>query len=289
VTRTLAVVGAVNVDLVVRVLKLPEQGETVTGGEFARHHGGKGGNQAVAAARALRGTDASVVMIGAVGDDDLGVAAREALQAEHVDLRVLASLMPTGVAVIVVDASGENQIAVAAGANLALGADAVAAALQDTRPTVVLASLEVSADAVLAAARYCEAEGATFVLNPAPPSLRTRELLPFATCVTPNESERAAMGRVPDGVVVVETRGREGARIYRDGVATQVIPAAAVEVVDTTGAGDCCNGVLAAGLLDGLSVEDAARRAVAAACLSVAEAGARGGMPNRDEIDAAMP
>jgi ribokinase len=289
VSPTLAVVGAINVDLVVRVLKLPEQGETVTGGEFARHHGGKGGNQAVAAARALRGTGATVVLIGAVGEDDLGAAEREALAAEGVELRVLTSREPTGVALIVVDAAGENQIAVAAGANLELGAGDVEQALRETAPSVVLASLEVAPEAVLAAAHFCRAEGASFVLNPAPPSLRTRELLPFATCVTPNQGERAAMGRVPDGVVVMETRGREGARIYRDGVATQVIPAAPVEVVDTTGAGDCCNGVLAAGLLDGLPVEDAARRAVAAACLSVAEAGARGGMPTREEIDAAMP
>ena len=285
----LAVVGAINVDLVARVLTLPEPGETVTGGEFARHHGGKGGNQAVAAARALRGTSGSVLMIGAVGDDDLGTSARDALTAEGVELALLTATAPTGVALIAVDAEGENQIAVAPGANLALDAEAVEAALAAAGPAVVLSSLEVSPDAVLAAARHCDGAGARFVLNPAPPSLRTRELLRYATCVTPNQSERVALGRVPDGVVVVETRGREGARIYRDGVATQVVPAAPVEVVDTTGAGDCFNGVLAAALLDGLSIEDAARRAVAAAGLSVTEAGAREGMPVRDEIDAAIP
>ena len=284
----LAVVGAINVDLVARVLKLPGPGETVTGGEFSRHHGGKGGNQAVAAARALRGTASSVVMIGAVGQDDLGAAAREALSYEGVDLRVLTAPEPTGVALITVDAAGANQIAVAAGANLALGPGAVEEALGATQPEVVLASLEVSPEAVLAAARYCGAAGASFVLNPAPPSLRTRELLPFAMCVTPNEGERAAMGRVPDGTVMVETRGREGARIYHEGVATQVVPAAPVDVVDTTGAGDCFNGVFATGLLEGLPVEDAARRGVAAACLSVTEAGAREGMPTREEIDEAL-
>ena len=288
-SRAIAVVGAINVDLVARVMKLPEAGETVTGGEFARHHGGKGGNQAVAAVRALRGASGTVVMVGAVGDDDFGATALESLAEEGVELRVRTVAGPTGVALIAVDAAGENQIAVAAGANLALDPEAVDEALRATHPAVVLASLEVAPDAVLAAARYCGAEDATFVLNPAPPSLRTRELLPFATCVTPNESEHAAMGRVPDGVVVVETRGREGARIYRDGVATQVVPAAAVAVVDTTGAGDCFNGVFAAGLLEGLPVEDAARRGVAAACLSVTEPGARAGMPVREEIDAAIP
>ncbi len=287
-SATLAVVGAINVDLVVRVLQLPGPGETITGGEFARHQGGKGGNQAVAAARALAGTDRSVAMIGAVGDDDLGAAARDALAAEEVRLHVETVDEPTGVALITVDATGENQIAVAAGANLALRSEAVEQALRAERPGVVLASLEVAAEAVLAAASYCASEGARFVLNPAPPSLRTRELLPFAACVTPNERERAAMGRVPDAVVIVETRGREGARIYRGGVATQVIPAPAVEVTDTTGAGDCFNGVLAAGVLDGLEIEDAARRAVAAAGLSVTEAGAREGMPTRAEIDDAL-
>ena len=285
---TIAVVGAINVDLVARALQLPAPGQTVTGAEFAHHHGGKGGNQAVAAARALRGTASSVTMIGAVGDDDLGISAREELSREGIDLRVLTVPAPTGVALIVVDASGENQIAVAPGANLALGPQDVEDALRTARPEVVLSSLEVTPDAVLAAARYCGAEGASFVLNPAPPSLRTRELLPYAACVTPNETERAAMGRVPDGVVVVETRGREGARIYRDGVATHVIPAAPFATVDATGAGDCFNGVLAAGLLERLSVEDAARRAVVAAGLSVTEAGARGGMPVREAIDEAL-
>ena len=287
-SRTLAVVGSINVDLVVRVMKLPLAGETVAGGDFAQHDGGKGGNQAVAGARALRGTDATVVMVGAVGDDDLGAAALAALSAEGVELRVLTAAEPTGVAVITVDAAGENQIAVAPGANLALGPDDVERALRETAPEVVLASLEIPPDSVLAAARYCGDAGASFVLNPAPPSLRTRELLPFVSCLTPNEGERAALGRVPDEVVVVETRGREGARIYRGGVATQVVPAAPFEVVDTTGAGDCFNGVLAAGMLDGLSVEEAARRGVAAAGLSVTQAGAREGMPLREEIDATL-
>jgi ribokinase len=285
VSPTLAVVGAVNVDLVVRVLKLPGPGETVSGGEFARHHGGKGGNQATAAARTLRGTDAVVVIIGAVGNDDLGREATSALEAEGVELHVWTVDEPTGVALITVDAAGENQIAVAAGANVAFGGQPVDDALHEHGPDVVLVSLEVSPDAAMAAAGYCAAAGATLVLNPAPPSLRTRELLPLATYVTPNESERAAMGRVPDGVVVVETRGSEGAVIHRDDDPPLLVPAPTVEALDTTGAGDCFNGVFAAGILEGLEVEDAARRAVVAAALSVSKPGAREGMPTREEID----
>jgi ribokinase len=287
VSPTLAVVGAINVDLVARVLKLPGPGETVTGGEFARHHGGKGGNQAAAAARALRGADASVIMIGAVGGDDLGRDATSALAADGVVLQVWTVDEPTGVALITVDAAGENQIAVAPGANVAFGSQPVDDALRQHRPDVVLVSLEVSPDAAMAAASYCAGAGATLVLNPAPPSLRTRELLPLATYVTPNEGERAAMGRVPDGAVVVETRGAEGAVIHLDDDPPILVPAPTVEVVDTTGAGDCFNGVFAAGVLEGLDVEDAARRAVMAAALSVTKPGAREGMPTREEIDAA--
>jgi ribokinase len=287
VSPTLAVVGAINVDLVARVLKLPGPGETVGGGVFASYHGGKGGNQAVGAARALRGTGAAVVMIGAVGDDDLGRDATSALEAEGVELQVWTAGEPTGVALITVDSEGENQIAVAPGASVAFGSQQVEDALSEYRPDVVLLSLEVSPDAALAAASYCVAAGSTLVLNPAPPSLRTRELLPMATYVTPNEGERAAMGRVPDGAVVVETRGAEGAVIHRDDDPPILVPAPTVEVVDTTGAGDCFNGVFAAGVLEGLGVEDAARRAVAAAALSVTVSGAREGMPTREEIDAA--
>jgi ribokinase len=285
---TLAVVGAINIDLVARVLKLPAPGETVTGGEFARHHGGKGGNQANAAARALRGADAFVVMIGAVGGDDLGREATAALEADGVELHVWTVDEPTGVALITVDAAGENQIAVAPGANVAFGGQPVDDALHELRPDAVLMSLEVSPDAALAAARYCAAAGTTLVLNPAPPSLRTRELLPMAAYVTPNENERAAMGRVPDGVVVVETRGAEGAVIHRDDDPPILVPAPTVDVADTTGAGDCFTGVFAAAVLEGLGVEEAARRAVAAAALSVTMPGAREGMPTRAEIDVAM-
>jgi len=292
----LVVLGAVNVDLVVRGVRLPGPGETVGGGAFERHHGGKGGNQAVAAARALRGgpADASVRLLGAVGDDEMGVDALETLRAEGVDVSHVSTTpdAATGVALIVVDEAGENQIAVAAGANAAIGSDDVAGALEGLGPGgVVLASLEVPVDVVRAAAVRSRALGGTFVLNPAPATKEAAALLPLADVVTPNEGElrllggdgRSVRAAYPD-LRVVCTRGIRGAEI--DGVTP--IPAPDVRAVDTTGAGDCLSGVLAAGLLEGRSLEDAVRRAVVAAAISVTRPGARGGMPNRDEIGAAI-
>ncbi|MBI3648258.1 MAG: ribokinase [Actinobacteria bacterium] len=287
-TGVLAVLGAINVDLVVTLDRLPGPGETVGGGSFARHHGGKGGNQAVAAARALQ-DPGRVVMIGCVGDDELGASAVEALRAEGIGLRVATALAPTGVALIVVDARGENQIAVAPGANDGVLASVIDEALgEELGPgSVVLASLEVPFEGVRRAAEISREQGATFVLNPAPAQPWALELLPHAAFVTPNESELAALGDVPSGVAVIETRGERGARIHAGG-STQDVPSLAVEPVDTTGAGDCFNGVLAAGLLEGLPLHEAVERAVVAAALSVTKHGAREGMPGRAEIDGAV-
>jgi len=283
----LAVLGAINVDLVVSGAPLPRPGETVTGGTFARHHGGKGGNQAVAAARVMRGAG-RVVMLGAVGDDELGVAALDALRREHVktDHVVVKRDTPTGVALIAVDPLGENQISVAPGANNALEVDEIADALEILRPHMVLASLEVPEAVVRAALGWCRDRGAPTVLNPAPPQTWTRDLMSLPTYVTPNEHERPRLGEVPSAVVVIETRGADGATIDGNGKRVHV-PAPGVDVVDTTGAGDCFNGVLAARLAEGRELEDAVRDGVVAAALSVATAGAREGMPGAQAIAAA--
>jgi ribokinase len=279
----LAVIGAINVDLVVTGAPLPGPGETVVGGSFGQHHGGKGGNQAVAAARAGTGR---VAMIGAVGDDPFGAGSLAALSQDGVDIthvpRVASSA--TGVALIAVDANGENQISVAPGANGSLTPARVTAALYDVAPSVVLASLEVPLDAVRAAADWARDRGALFVLNPAPVGPGAATLLPFASVVTPNEGEATALGPVPAGVAVVQTRGAAGATIISGRGRTDV-PAPAVQAVDTTGAGDCFNGVLAAALREGLDLGDAVARAVAGAALAVTEAGARAGMPTREAVD----
>jgi ribokinase len=281
------VVGSVNVDLVVTLERLPRPGETVTGGRFARHGGGKGANQAVAAARA----GATVRFVGAVGDDDLGAEAVAELEAEGIDVAALVRVPgeATGVALIAVDAEGRNQIAVASGANARVDGALVDAALARAPlgpDDVCLLGFEVPDDAVVAAARAAAAAGARVALNPAP----ARELpaaLPPGVVLVPNALEAAALSGEDDpgragralhartGAPVLVTLGADGALLV-DGDAATALPAPAVEVVDTTGAGDVLCGVLAAGLAAGERLEDAARRAVEAASASVRSAGARG-------------
>jgi len=302
---TLAVIGAINVDLVVSGSRLPKPGETVVGGEFSQHQGGKGGNQAVAAARALA-SHGRVAMIGAVGPDAFGEPARELLVLEGIDVShvLIDRSAATGVALITVDPRGENQITVAPGASAGLTPATVRRALDTIGASmgVVLASLEVPLDAVEAAARWSHDRGVPFVLNPAPARTEAHDLLAFTDVVTPNAGELAilaAQAKEPrggakrlaasyQGLTVVVTLGDEGALAAGPAGETKVAPSR-VKTVDTTGAGDTLNGVLAAGLLEGLALADALRRAVTAAALSVAVTGAREGMPSRDAIDAARP
>jgi ribokinase len=297
------VVGSINVDLVCVTDRLPRAGETVAGGRFARHGGGKSANQAVAAAR----LGASVSFVGAVGRDDMGDDAVRELEAEGIDVSGVARVdAPTGVALIVVDAAGENQIAVASGANAELTPAHIEHALQGllasgdesppAAPGIVLLGHEVSPEVVVAAARAANAAGWPVVLNPAP----AREL-PDARCavLTPNASEAAQLTDRDDpaeaaaalaadtGAAVLVTLGGDGALLLEPGTDPLHLPAAKVDVVDTTGAGDTVNGALAAELAAGGSLEAAARFALAAAALSTRKPGARGGMPTRAEVEAA--
>src|SRR3954451_15833583 len=281
-----AVLSAVNVDLVVRLERLPAPGETVTDGTFSRHQGGKGGNQAVGAARAL-GDSGDVVLICSVGSDDLGRQALDALRAEGIAIEPDEPLSerPTGVALILVDELGENQIAVAPGANDAIEPRTVRDALERSTPAVVLASLEVPPATVAEAAAWCHAHEAAFVLNPAPMNAAlVRELRDGVVYLIPNEHELQQLGDVVPGVTVIETRGSSGAVIHGPH-GDDHVSAPAVDAVDTTGAGDCFSGVFAAGLAEGRPAREAVERAVVAATMSVTVAGAREGMPNRRALD----
>jgi ribokinase len=284
------VVGSVNADLVVSVRQLPRAGETVTGGTFARHGGGKGANQAVAAAR----LGAQVAFVGAVGADDLGEEALRELAREGVDVSAAARLdgVATGVAVIVVDERGENQIAVASGANAALTGEMVDAALALSDAGVVLLGHEVPEAAVVAGARAASAAGWTAILNPAPARPLPDGL--DGVLLTPNADEARALTGEDDtetaaralgahtAAPVLVTLGAHGALLLDDTL--ERLPAPAVDVVDTTGAGDTVNGALAAELAAGRPLRDAVRFALAAAASSTRAAGARAGMPRRDEV-----
>jgi len=284
-TARVIVVGSINVDLVVTLERLPAPGETVSGGRFSRHGGGKGANQATAAAR----LGAAVTMVGAVGDDDLGDEALALLRNEGIDVERVARLagVATGVALIAVDADGENQIAVASGANLEL--DPALPELGES--DVMLLNHGISEAARLAAAR---AARGPVVLNPAPARPIPDELAALGPILTPNageareltgeeEPEAAARAlRERTGAPVLITLGADGALLVADEVAH--IPAPRVQVVDTTGAGDTLNGALAAELAAGRDLREAAAFAVRVAALSTRVAGAREGMPRRDEV-----
>ena len=290
-------VGSVNVDLVVRVDHLPAPGETVLGGRFATHDGGKGANQAVAAARA----GAQVTFIGAAGGDDHGRRARESLEADRVDVSRLRRLdeEPTGVALIVVGPRGENQIAVAPGANLAWTLDAADRATI-AAADVLLTNNEVPPDVVVDALQVARAAGVRIVLNPAPARALSAEILRIGPILTPNEHELVvAIGNdrvetaleelvVRHAGPVVVTQGAAGALLVDGGREERFRGHPAPEVVDTTGAGDTFNGVLAAWLAGGAALPDAIRAANVAASISVTAAGARAGMPHRDAIEATL-
>ena len=295
------VVGSVNVDEVITVTRLPDPGQTVIGGRYERHHGGKGANQAVAAAR----LGAQVAFIGAVGADAFGAEARAALAAEGIDLAGLIDLPDeaTGVALILVDKAGENAIAVASGANAAMTSVAVRAALKRlalTKGDVVLVGHEIRTGAAHEALRLGRLAGATTILDPAPADGLARPTLDLADILTPNEGELEALGGAgkrataakallgPGGKrAVVVSLGAEGALLI-GGRRTTTIHAPHVEAIDTVGAGDTLNGALAAGLAAGLDLPTAVRRAVVAATLAVSRAGARDGMPTADELEAAL-
>jgi len=258
------VIGSINVDLVVHADRLPRPGETVQGGRFEEHFGGKGANQAVAAARA----GARVAMIGAVGGDDRGRASLAALATEGVDVsRVRTVQGPTGIAIVAVNARGENQIVLAAGANDELGTEDAG---WDGEVSVVLSSFEIPTAVATAAMRLARARGAYGILTPAPAHALSAELLAESPILVPNEHELVvAIGNDDPAAALAElTRRSSGPVIVTQGPAGALLAHAErrerfdgrkpPQVVDTTGAGDA----LAAGWIVGgplLALEAAAR------------------------------
>ena len=286
-------------DIVVAVPRHPRPGETIIGADSFRTPGGKGANQAVAAARLGQ----RVAMVGRVGEDDAGRTLRAALNDYGVDYAAVVETTetPTGIALITVDPNGENIIVVSSGANARVGAAEVkAAAPLVERAAVVLLQLEIPLEASIEAATLATG---TVILNPAPaPSDRLPlELLAAVDVLVPNRSELAELAGVPAPAslaaverlarsiegprAVVVTLGAEGALLVERGSSTHVA-APTVEAVDTTGAGDCFCGALADALARDTPLEDAVRFAVRAAAVSTTRPGAQASMPGRDEVSA---
>jgi ribokinase len=291
VDESVVVVGSVNVDLIVEVPRLPAVGETVIGGRFHRAPGGKGANQAVAASR----LGARTWFVGLVGDDDLGQEARRDLEEAGVDATHLGTGSGhTGVAGILVGEGGENVIAVASGANSEVSTDHVRASLEavGAGSAVVLSVLEIPDEAVMAAAEGAKRRGWRFVLNPAPARALPPELVALCDVLVPNETEAGNLGFPTVGALleagagaVVVTRGPAGADVYRPDRPVEHQPAAEVDAVDTTGAGDAFTAALAWALSGGRDLEEAVRLAAAAGALACREVGARASLPTEDEVE----
>ncbi len=290
----IVVVGSINMDLVTQAPRFVGPGETILGERFLSVPGGKGANQAVAAAR----LGAAVALVGAVGDDAFGQQLWQGLAIEGIDLSHARRLggCASGTASITI-AGGENQIIVVPAAN----AHVTPAQVENAqaligRADAVLVQMEIPLDTVEATLRLGHRLGVPVILNPAPAQPLPTEWLKLARYITPNQHElailldadpdvdfRALMRRAPGPVVL--TRGADGAW-YREHGEPVHQPGFAVDVVDSTGAGDTFNAALAVFLHEGLA--EAVRKACAAAALSVGRLGAQGGMPTRSEVEALL-
>lgn len=283
----ITVVGSINMDLVVRTARFPKQGETALGDLYTTVPGGKGANQAVAAAR-LGG---SVNMIGAVGTDAFGDELLRNLEAESVGTASVKRAEGTSGIANILLSDGDNRIIVVPGANHSLKAEEMAAFENGLKESgIVVMQLEMPIPVVQRTLEICHQHGVPVILNPAPADGFTEDFLPYATYMTPNETEAEELfgpewehmlEKYPNRLVV--TLGSKGAR-YFDGQKHVLVEGFKTQAIDTTGAGDTFNGALAVALEEAMPFEAAVRFANAAASLSVEKFGAQGGMPSRQEV-----
>lgn len=298
--KKIVVVGSSNTDLVIRVPEIPRPGETLIGGQFRTFPGGKGANQAVAAARA----GGEVIFIAAVGDDSYGEEALKGYRLDHINTENIKVCRgtPSGVAMITLSQQGENAIAVASGANaLLLPEDLDDAEEAFEEADVMLIQLEIPLETVGKAVELCREFQTKVILNPAPAAELPGEIISGCDILTPNQSEAERLTgiRVVNGdgaakaarilhdrgvKATIITLGPEGA-FLSDGVSglEGMIPGFSVRAVDTTAAGDVFNGYLAVGVAGGMPLEEAVRTAHAAAALSVQGMGAQSSVPTREE------
>ena len=288
----IVVVGSFNTDLTTYLERLPRPGETLHGYKFVTGPGGKGSNQAVAAAR----LGAQVTFVGRVGIDAFGDAGLKMWQAENINTAYVVRdpEQPTGVAPILVEDSGENMIVVAGGANLVVSPQDVDAAREAIAAAdVVITQLEIPQAATAYALKVAKEYGVRTILNPAPASPLPADVLALADFLTPNETELEILraGRAllsSDAQTLIMTAGADGAVWSRKDGSTGQVPTFSVKVVDTTGAGDAFNGGLAVALAEGKTIKAAIRFANATAALCVTRPGTSASMPQRAEVDALL-
>ena len=309
---TVFVIGSSNTDMVIKADKLPAPGETVIGGTFLMNPGGKGANQAVAAARLAttspnKEASTRVTFVANVGSDVFGRQALQQFEREGIKSQFISTDAdePSGVALIGVDGRGENSIMVASGANARLGSEQVANALGsigDPHETVILLQLETPIPTVEYAIRESHKRGMRVVLNPAPAQVLDPAVLACLYLITPNETEAELLTgiRVTDEITakqaaqhlhkagvpnVVITLGARGAYISSAAeVEPTLIAAPPVTAVDTTAAGDCFNGALSVALAEGQPLTEAVAFACKAASISVTRMGAQASLPHRHEM-----
>lgn len=296
----LCVLGSINVDHVIRVPYFPKAGETLTGYGYQIAYGGKGANQAVAAAR----VGAKVSFIGAIGDDQIGQTMKQAFEQDGIDTSAICVIpnQSTGLAMIQVADSGENSIVISAGANADLSESLVEQHKSHIEQAdILLMQLESPLQAVTLATKFAKSAGVKVVLNPAPAQPLPDSLLSHIDIITPNETEAEILTgiKVTDeqtaavaanhfhqlGIeTVLITLGSKGV-YYSEKGQGEIIPGFRVDAVDTTAAGDTFNGAFVTALLEGKSAKDAIRFAHAAAAISVTRMGAQTAIPNREEVD----
>lgn len=297
----LLVAGAINTDLIAYVPRAPEAGETVAGGHFEQHGGGKGANQAVAAARSM----ASVHLLSAVGNDDFGTARRVALESDGIDITGVQTMddSASGVAIIIVEQSGENRICDLPGAREQLAPEQCVSVYEATSPAAILATNELPLDCLHALFTRARKDNVPIWFNIAPFSEGAHELLSMVDTLMVNrgeaaevlgvrgkdrEAEQLATGLRDLGVHrVIITLGSQGV-LGLDASGASRIDAIPVDAVDTTGAGDTFGGAFAAELLRGSSFQQAIDYANHAAAISVTRRGAQTSIPTRAEIEAKM-
>jgi ribokinase len=295
----IVVIGSSNTDMVIKAARLPAPGETILGGKFLMNPGGKGANQAVAAAR-LGG---NVTFIGKTGEDIFGSHARTVLQKENINTKYLFSDRdnPSGIALITVNDKGENCIVVASGSNSCLSKTDIDLAREElVSSAIILMQLEIPLETVIHAVEIGFKAGKKVILNPAPAGKLPGELFGKLYMITPNETEaevltgiritgiataeKAAGELLSKGTgIVIITMGSMGALIARKDK-MQLISSEKVNVIDTTAAGDVFNGALAVALSEGMDIEKAAAFANRAAAISVTRMGAQASSPYRWEM-----